>query len=97
MKSGVILACFIDDYEEEEPQLGMVTEEPTESSEYVEVEWMTGSYNKRWKVWKDRNGTWKEKISLRSTFNIISFDSTGKLSTDTVDKLKQTYEKLRNA
>ena len=43
IKSGVVIACFVDEYDEE-PQLGRVTEDP--GVEDVEVEWMVGAYLK---------------------------------------------------
>ena len=44
IKSGVVIACFVDEYEDEEPQLGRVTEDL--GAEDVEVEWMVGAYLK---------------------------------------------------
>lgn len=60
IKSGVVIACFLDEYDNEEPQLGRVMEDPGVNSE---VEWMVGAYSKPWKLWKQRKGqTWKEKV-----------------------------------
>ena len=60
IKSGVVIACFLDEYDDEELQLGRVTEDPGINSEDVEVEWIVGTYSKLWKLWKQRKGqTWK--------------------------------------
>ena len=51
-----MIACFLDEYDDEELQLGRVTEDPGINSEDVEVEWIVGTYSKLWKLWKHRKG-----------------------------------------
>ena len=41
IRSGTIIACYLDKYHEEEPQLGQVTQD-TEANSDIEVEWMVG-------------------------------------------------------
>ena len=96
IKSGVVIACFLNEYDDEEPQLGRVTEDPGANSGEVEVEWMVGAYSKPWKVWKQRKGqTWKEKVPLSSVLFPVVLDDTSKLSIGTTNKLKLTYQQLR--
>ena len=52
IESGAIIACYLQQYKEEEPQLGIVTNTPGYNSEEVEVEWMVGAYHEPWKLWK---------------------------------------------
>ena len=96
IKSGVVIACYLDEYNDEEPQLGRVIKDPRVDSQDVEVEWMVGAYSKSWKLYKQRKGeTWKEKIPFNSVLCPVVLDDTGKLSMETIDKLKLTYQQLR--
>jgi len=97
MKPGVVLACFLEEYDYEELQFGRITSIPGKNSAYVEVEWMCGAYARPWKLWKDRKGqTWKEKVPLSSVLSLIDFNNDDKLSDDTVDRLKQKYQEMHS-
>ena len=95
--SGTIIACFVEEYKDEEPQLGMVTTEVQANSRVVEIEWMFGAYTKSWKVWQEKNGqTWKEAIPTDCILFSVELDKNNKLSTDSVKKLKLKYNSLKN-
>ena len=96
--SGTVIACFIKEYKDEEPQLGMVTTEGQSNSSVLEIEWMSGAYTKPWKVYKEKNGqTWKETISTDCILFSVALDKNNKLSTDTVKELKLAYNSLKNS
>ena len=44
IKLGVMIACNLNEYNDEEPQLGRGIEDPRGDSQDVEVEWMVGAY-----------------------------------------------------
>jgi len=92
----VVVACFLEEYDDEEPQLAIIEKKPEQKSSSVEVEWMTGAYSKPWKLWKDKNGTWKEKILFSSILSTVNLDSNDKLVPATVNKLKRIYQHIRS-
>jgi len=96
IKAGVIVACFLAEYDDEEPQLGRVKKDLSETSTSVEVEWIAGAYSRPWKLWKDKKGTWRETVRVNSILCTVTLDEHNKLAANTVDKLKQTYQHMRN-
>lgn len=98
LRCGIQVACFVPDYEEEEPQIGTVTATPV-GSENVEIEWMMGSYSEPWTVCKKREKgkyvTWKEKIPLSSILFPIELTRSCRLNTGLVKKLKHAYKVIR--
>ena len=69
IKPGSIVACFLKTYEDEEPQLGNVTQFNNGDID-VELEWMIGE---PWSLWKKKKGTqyetWRERVPLSSCRN----------------------------
>ena len=47
LKCGMLVACFIPKYKEEEPQIGTVVSVPDKNGN-LEIEWMTGTYSEPW-------------------------------------------------
>ena len=66
---GMVVACFVQCYGDEEPQIGKVValEKETES---VVIEWMTGTYSEPWVLYRYRKEgmytTWRETIPISS-------------------------------
>ena len=90
IRSGTIIACYLDKYHEEEPQLGQVTQD-TEANSDIEVEW--GAYSESWRIWKQREGeTWMEKVPSASLLFPVVLNSNKRLTTSTINKLKLTYQ-----
>lgn len=95
IKSGTVIACYLDKYDEEEPQLGQVTQD-TECNADMEVEWMVGTYTESWRLWKQRKGeTWKERIPSNSILFPVTLNSNKRLSNSTISKLKLKYQNIR--
>ena len=52
-KSGhYIVACFLAEYSDEEPQLGKIVNVPNHRS--FQVEWMVGAYSEPWRIWREK-------------------------------------------
>ena len=98
LRCGMQVACFVPEYEEEEPQIGTVTAIPG-GSKNVEIEWMLGSYSQPWTVYKRREKgryvTWKEMISVSAILFPIELTRSCRLSTGLVKKLKHAYKEIR--
>lgn len=90
----------MEEYSDEEPQLGKLTKECDPNSENFEVEWMVGTYSESWQLWKQKHGrsykTWKQVIPLSAVLFPVKLSNTGRLSNSLVVKLKQQYEQKRN-
>ena len=90
----------MEQYSDEEPQLGKLTKEYDISSEHFEVEWMVGTYSEPWQLWKQKHGrdykTWKEVIPLNAVLFPVKLSSAGRLSNTVIGTLKQVYEQKRN-
>ena len=67
LEIGMVVACYLSCYTNEEPQIGQVLS-LSDNSESVVIEWMTGTYSEPWTLIKYRhNGaytTWKETIPI---------------------------------
>ena len=90
----------MEQYADEEPQLGKLTIDSDISSDNFEVEWMVGTYSEPWQLWKQSYGrsykTWKDKIPSNAVLFPIELNSNGRLSTSLIVKLKEEYELKRN-
>ena len=90
----------MEQYSDEEPQLGKLTKEYDISSQHFEVEWMVGTYAEPWQLWKQKHGrdyrTWKEVIPLNTVLFPIKLSSGGRLSNSLTGTLKQAYEQKCN-
>ena len=47
LKPGILVACFVPKYKEEEPQIGTIVSVPDKNGS-VEIEWMTDTYSEPW-------------------------------------------------
>ena len=75
-KDTIIVACYVPEYSDEEPQLGKIVNVQNDRS--FEVEWMVGTYSEPLRIWRERKGqdyiTWKETIAKESIlFPIICY------------------------
>ena len=97
---GTILACFLPEYADEEPQLGRVTKEHDANDDDIEIEWMVGTYTEPWQLWKQRSGrnycTWKETISSSAVLFPVKLSNGGRLNNNMIGNLKTIYEERRN-
>ena len=90
----------MEQYADEEPQLGKLIKDSDINSDNFEVEWMVGTYCEPWQLWKQSHGriskTWKDKIPSTAVLFPIELSSNRRLSTSLIVKLKQEYELKRN-
>lgn len=97
LQVGTVVACFLDKYKDEEPQLGVITGMHDES--FVEVNWMTGSYSEPWAPCKTRKGRdyvpWLEKIPTNLVLFPITLTRAKRISTIDKDKLKDAYDNIQ--
>ena len=102
LRCGMQVACFVPNYEEEEPQIGILTAIPV-GSENVEIEWMVGLhvYSEPWTVYKRRERgkymTWKEMIPLSSILYPIELTRSCRLNTGFGKMLKHAYKEIRES
>ena len=91
--AGTILACYMEQYSDEEPQLGKLTKEYDLNSENFEIEWMIGTYSEPWQLWKQKHGrsykTWKQVIPSSAVLFSVKLSNAGRLSNNLVVELKQ--------
>ena len=97
LQCALQVASFVQMYESEEPQIGTVTA-PVEN-QYVEIEWMVGSYSEPWTLCARREGgsyvPWKELIRHNSLLFPVELTRSYRLSPALVKKLKDAYKKIR--
>lgn len=94
VKVGDIVACFLEKYTDEEPQIGEVLK-VCENSD-VEVNWYTGSYSDSWAPCKTRHdgsqyNLWTEVIPTSAILCDIKLSRASRLSMDDKRKLKSIY------
>ena len=93
---GTIVACYLPKYSAEEPQLGKLINGNTKD---LEIEWMVGSYNDPWKIWKEKKGkeyvTWREVIPTDAVLFPVSLSKTERISSSEIVKLKTAYREKR--
>lgn len=99
LKVGTIVACFLAEYSDEEPQLGKIVNVPDDRS--FEVEWMVGTYSEPWRIWREKKGqdyvTWKETITKESVLFPIMLSKTNRIPSDLISQLKVEYTNRRNS
>ena len=95
LKVGTIVACFLAEYCDEEPQLGIIVNIPNHAS--FEVEWMVGAYSEPWRIWRERNVTWKETIPKESVLFPIILSKTSRIPSNLISQLKVEYTNRRNS
>lgn len=94
IKTGDVVACFVSEYEDEEPQIATVVSIKPNSK--LDVHWMHGSYSDPWLPCK-RGRTmepWVEEIDSTSLLYPIELTRTNRLSESVRKKLKLSYSKL---
>ena len=96
---GSIVACFLAEYSDEEPQLGKIVNVPNDRS--FEVEWMVGAYSEPWRIWRERKGqdyvTWKETIAKESVLFPITLSKSNRIPSNLISQLKVEYTNRRNS
>ena len=83
IKVGMIVACYLSEYADEEPQIGKIVTLESDSASAV-VEWMTGTYSEPWVVYRYRSGgqytTWRETIPFTSILCPIGLTVSNRIS-----------------
>ena len=96
LKCGMILACYLPQYIEEEPQIGKISQ-VSDKQDDIEIEWMRGTYYEPLVVYKSRRGTtWKEHVSVHDILFPIELTASGRISTMLRSKLQVAYWKRRD-
>jgi len=96
---GMVVACFLSCYGDEEPQIGKIValEKGLES---VVIEWMTGTYSQPWVLYKYRKGgiytTWRESIPITSIIFPIELTASSRIPSGLKLRLQDAYEQKRN-
>lgn len=89
------MACYVDKYEDEEPQLAKIVNVKSES---IEVHWMQGSYSDPWHPCKRKMGRqyepWIEEIPRSTVLYQVVLTSNSRLTEPMKKKLKLSYSKL---
>ena len=98
VKVGDTVACFLEKYADEEPQIGEVLKVYENSD--LEVNWYTGSYSDSWAPCKTRHGgsqynLWTEVIPTNEILCDIKLSRASRLSMDDKRKLKSTYSNIQ--
>lgn len=91
-----IVACYLSEYQDEEPQIGKILR--CNENHYI-LEWMTGSYSKPWRVYKEKKGkeyvAWSEEIPKAAVLCSVSLSESNRLPENLVEKLKTLYKAKR--
>lgn len=91
----MVVACFVQCYGDEEPQIGRVVALHKESESIV-VEWMTGTYSWPWVLCKYRKEgvytTWRETIPITSVLFPIELTATSRIPNALKHHLQNAYE-----
>ena len=99
LKVGTIIACFLAEYCDEEPQLGKIVNIPNHTS--FQVEWMVGAYSEPWRIWREKKGqdyvTWKETIPKESVLFPIMLSNASRIPSNLISQLKVEYTNRRNS
>ena len=93
----MFVACYMEKYKPEEPQIGKIVA-VHESSQTVDVEWMTGAYDDRWSVCKIKVGRkmvpWVETIHHSLILSPVEFTFYMRLKKNIITKLKEAYRDI---
>ena len=92
IKEGNLVACYVEKYEDEEPQIAKILNVNLED---VEVQWMQGSYFDPWHPCRVKQGRsyepWVEDIPRSSILYEVQLSKTSRLSEPLRKKLKLSY------
>ena len=95
LEPGMMVACYVPRYCDEEPQIGSVVS----VSDEVVVEWMTGTYNEPWTVCrikeKGRYIPWKETLHKSMILFPIELSPSSRISFLLKKELQYTYAQIR--
>ena len=92
------MACFLEKYADEEPQIGEIISVHDDVSE-LEINWYTGSYNDPWAPCKRKQGAsqyslWMEVIPTNVVLCAIKLSRACRLSIHDKNKLKSMYSNI---
>ena len=95
---GMIVACYVSNYADEEPQLGKLVALDNSSNSAV-IEWMTGTYSEPWIIYKYRSGgsykTWRDTIPTSSILFPIELTASNRITSALKLRLQEAYEERR--
>ena len=95
IKKGNLVACYLEKYQDEEPQIAQIINVKSDS---VEVHWMHGSYSEPWHPCQVKRGRtsepWLEDIPASSILYQVQLSKSNRLSEPLRKKLKSSYSKL---
>ena len=98
LEPGMTVACYVPDYDDEEPQIGAILSITNETEEVL-IEWMTGTYSEPWSICKkkgkDGYSTWKELIPLSMVLFPIELSASRRIHTTLKKKLQDAYAQIR--
>ena len=97
LQCGMLVACYLAEYDDEEPQLGEVLSLKGQS---MIVQWMIGSYTKPWKVYKQKTGKelvpWTEEVPTSAAILSVQLSPDGTLDQEQRSKLIDSYKLIRS-
>ena len=83
------MAVLSDKYSER-PLLGKVA---SVAGEIITIDWFIGTYSGIWKLWKGRNGQYRDDINVKDVlYRNIIFSKSMRLKAATVADLKKVYK-----
>ena len=89
-----MVACFIEEYRDEIPQIGKVVEVHDSDSE-VKIEWWIGTYTGTWRALTKKDGRktvlWTESVPTASIISEVSFTKSSKLPKAIKEQLQKAY------
>ena len=99
LEPGMIVACYVPSYGEEEPQIGSILSIPDGTDEVL-IEWMSGTYSEPWTVCKKRDKagytTWKESVPISMILFPIELSASCRISVTLKKKLQHAYSQVRD-
>ena len=91
LQVGNLVACYLEKYKDEEPQIGKILQIKTET---VIVNWMSGSYSDYWYPCKVQRQPWTEEIPTSSIICEVTLSRASRLLEPMKRKLKHMYAKM---
>ncbi len=95
---GMVVACFLQCYGDEEPQIGKVVALERDLKSVV-IEWMTGTYSQPWVLYKYRKQgiytTWRETIPITSVLFPLELTTSSRIPSALKLELQNAYEQIR--
>jgi len=94
VKTGDIVACYVDQYAEEEPQIATIIS--IKQNNKLDVQWMHGSYSDPWLPCKRGRAMepWIEEIGTKNLLYPLELTRSCRLPESTRKKLKLSYSQL---